>query len=142
MRLQTKHTMKMSKNLERKATKNIIENINKSSVAINNSYVNRIEVGRNERIIQTPAIISFHFQTITEDEEVVNETYEINASFIIQSWCIDKLGYIINLILPKVMIYGSAMNHHKHAQQFEVIELSKLIKMALKSKLISLINKQ
>lgn len=141
MRPQTKHTMKKSKNLERKATKNIIDNINKSSVAINNSYVNRIEIGRNDRIVQTPAIISFHFQTITEDEEVVNEKYEINASFLIQSWWLDKFGYIISLILPRVMIYGRAMNHHKHAKQFEVIELSKPIRKALKSKLTSLINK-
>lgn len=120
-------------------TKVIIANIQKSTLTINNKYVNQIEVPRKGRTVQTPVIFKFNFLQMDEKNKVINCTYEIHASFMINSYWVDRFGYIVNLVLPRIKVYGDAINVYEEGKHFDVIIMNRHILKAMKDKIKSYI---
>jgi len=122
-----------------KDTKVIITNIQKSTLTINNKYVNQIEVPRKGRTVQNPVMFKFNFLQMDEKNKVVNCTYEVHASFMINSYWVDRFGYIVNLVLPRIKVYGDAINVYEEGKHFDVIIMNRHILKAIKNKVKSYI---
>jgi len=120
-------------------TKVIITNIQKSTLTINNKYVNQIEVPRKGRTVQTSVMFKFNFLQMDEKNKVVNCTYEVHASFMINSYWVDRFGYIVNLVLPRIKVYGDAINVYEEGKHFDVIIMNRYILKAIKNKVKSYI---
>ena len=117
----------------------IITNIQKSTLTINNKYVDQIDVPRKGRIVQTPVMFKFNFLQMDEKKKVINCTYEVHASFMINSYWVDRFGYIVNLVLPRIKVYGDAINVYEEGKHFDVIIMNRHILKAMKDKIKSYI---
>jgi len=120
-------------------TKVIIANIQKSTLTINNKYINQIDVPRKGRTVQTPVMFKFNFLQMDEKNKVINCTYEVHASFMINSYWVDRFGYIVNLVLPRIKVYGDAINVYEEGKHFDVIIMNRYILKAMKNKVESYI---
>jgi len=120
-------------------TKVIIANIQKSTLTINNKYINQIDVPRKGRTVQTPVMFKFNFLQMDEKNKVINCTYEVHASFMINSYWVDRFGYIVNLVLPRIKVYGDAINVYEEGKHFDVIIMNRYILKAMKNKVKSYI---